>query len=164
MDFFETVKKRISVRHYSQKPIEENLLAKIIDCGRLAPTARCVQPWRFITVTDKKDLAWLGETAPNGKFIKDAQAVIIVICEDTKYYLEDGCAATENILLASTALGIGACWVAGDKKDYASEVLRHFGAAENHKLISLISLGYPQSEPVPQPKKALSEVLCKGKL
>ncbi|MBU2251146.1 MAG: nitroreductase family protein, partial [Candidatus Omnitrophica bacterium] len=38
MDFFETIKKRNSVRQYSQKPIEENLLVKIIDCGRLAPT------------------------------------------------------------------------------------------------------------------------------
>ena len=163
MDFFETVEKRISVRQYSPKPIAEKLLAKIVDCGRLAPTARCVQPWEFITISDKKELAWLGETAPNGKFITDAAAAIIVLCQDTKYYLEDGCAATENLLLAATALGIGSCWVAGDKKDYASQVLKHFGAPQNFKLISIISLGYPLSEPVPQEKRSLSELLHKEK-
>ncbi|MBU2251454.1 MAG: nitroreductase family protein, partial [Candidatus Omnitrophica bacterium] len=112
----------------------------------------------------QKDLIWLGEIAPNGKFIKDAAAAIIVFCEDTKYYLEDGCAATENILLAAAALGLGACWVAGDKKDYSLEVCKYFGAPQNYKLVSMISLGYPQSEPAGQPKKALSEILHRGKL
>ena len=163
MDFFETVKKRISVREYSLKPIEENILNKIIEAALLAPTARCVQPWKFITVTDKKDLTWLGETAPNGKFLKDAAAAIIVFCEDTKYYLEDGCAATENILLAATALGIASCWVAGDKKAYAPQVCTHFNAPEKCNLVSIISLGYPQSQPVAQAKKSLQEVLHKGK-
>ncbi len=163
MDFFETVKKRISVRQYSTKPIDESLLAKLVDCARLAPTARCVQPWEFIVVSDKKDLAWLGEIAPNGKFLKNAAAAIIVLCQDTKYYLEDGCAATENILLAATALGIGSCWVAGDKKDYTFQVLNHFGAPQSFKLISIVALGYPQSEPSPQPRKTLSEILHKGR-
>lgn len=161
MDFFETVKKRVSTRQYSPKPITEDILAKIVDAGRLAPTARCVQPWKFIVVTDEKDLTWLSEAAVNGKFLKEAKAAIITFCEDTKYYLEDGCAATENMLLGATALGLGSCWVAGDKKDYAPQVCNRFGAPANCKLISIISLGYPLSETQPKDRKALPEVLRK---
>lgn len=163
MDFFEAVKRRVSVREYSSKPIDEASLHKIIEAALLAPTARCVQPWQFITVTDKKDLTWLGETAPNAPFLKAAAAAIIVFCENTKYYLEDGCAATENILLAATALGIASCWVAGDKKDYAPQVCKHFNAPEKYKLVSILSLGYAQSKPIPQMKKSLTEALHKGK-
>lgn len=163
MDFFETVKKRISVREYSQKPIEESILAKIVDSARLAPTARCVEPWEFIVVTDKKDLTKLGQMAPNGAFLKDAVAAIVTLSKQTKYYLEDGSAATENMLLAATALGLGSCWVAGDKKDYAPEVCKLFGAPSELKLVSIIALGYPKSKTAPRSKRSLSEVIHKDK-
>jgi nitroreductase len=83
---------------------------------------------------------------------------VVVLCRDTKYYLEDGSAATENILLAARAHGLGSCWVAGDKKPYAAEICRLVGAPSGYKLISLIPLGYPAETPR-KSKRPLSDVL-----
>ena len=157
MDAIECLKTRRSIRSYERKDIEKELLTEIIDCGRFAPTARNEQPWEFIIVTDKEKLATIGEIAPNGSFIKDASACIVVICKDTKYYLEDGCAATQNILLAAHALGLGACWIAGDKKPYCEDIKKLFNIPKEYKVVSLISLGYPAEKPVAE-KRALEEI------
>ena len=93
-----------------------------------------------------------------GRFIPDASACIVVLCKNTKYYLEDGCAATVNILLAAHAHGWGACWVAGDKKPYTGEILKLVGASDDYKLISLIPIGRPAQESQAR-KRVLSEVL-----
>lgn len=144
MDTFNTIKTRRSIRMYADKPIKKADLEHLIDAGRYATTARNVQPWEFIVVTERATLKKLGTIAEHGKFIGIAQACIVVFCVDTKYYLEDGSAATENILLAATALGIGSCWVAGDKKEYATTVEKLLGVPKGYKLVSLISLGYPK--------------------
>ncbi|MFH0763243.1 MAG: nitroreductase family protein, partial [Candidatus Omnitrophota bacterium] len=88
-------------------------------------------------------------------------ACIAVFCADTKYYLEDGCAATQNLLLAAAGYGIGSCWVAGDKKPYCSEVAKLLGAPDSLKLVSLVALGYPASEASLKEasKKALNQLL-----
>ena len=99
-----------------------------------------LQPWQFVVVTDKSMRAKIAHLTDYGKFIAGAPACIAVFCQDTKYYLEDGSAAVENILLAATALGLGSCWVAGDKKPYAEEVANLLGVPRKYKLIALISL------------------------
>lgn len=101
----------------------------------------------------------LGEIASTGRFIKDAAACIVIFCQDTKYYLEDGCAATENILLAAASFGLGACWVAGDKKPYVGELSRFLNAPLDLKLVSLISLGWPKQEIKQVRARSLLEVL-----
>jgi nitroreductase len=83
---------------------------------------------------------------------------VVVLCKDTKYYLEDGSAATQNILLAARAHGLGSCWVAGDKKPYASDICRLVGAPPIYKLVSLIPIGNPAEIPE-QPKRPLADVL-----
>ena len=159
MDFFEVVKKRASIRDYSGKSIKMIELEIIIDSGRVAPTARCEEPWDFIVVQDKNMLLKLAQIAPNGKFLEAASAAIIVVAKNTKYYLEDGCAATENMLLAACALGIGSCWVAGDKKPYEGEILKLFVVPTGYKLVSIISLGYPKGDFSPHSKRLLQDVL-----
>jgi nitroreductase len=83
---------------------------------------------------------------------------VAVLSRQTKYYLEDGSAATLNILLAAHAHGLGACWVAGDKKPYAARVVQMVGAPEDYRLISLVSIGYPAEKPETG-KRALREML-----
>ena len=150
---------RRSVRAYSFKPIPRNFIERLIDCARLAPTARNVQPWEFVAVTQKETLKKLGALADNGKFIAQANYCIAVFCQDTKYYLEDGCAATENILIAAQDLGLGACWVAGDKKPYCQDVKELLAAPKALKLVSLIAVGYAQSQVALPAKKSLKTVL-----
>lgn len=146
MNSLELIKSRRSIREYKDTSIPKEALEKIIDAARFAPTARAVQPWEFILVTKPETLKKLAELAENGRFLAQAKACIAVFCQDTKYYLEDGCAATQNILLAAAELGIGSCWVAGDKKPYCPQVSELLGVPAGFKLVSLISLGYPKAE------------------
>lgn len=160
MKTFDAISQRVSTRAYQSKPIDKALLEKLVDAGRRAPTARKVEPWEFIVVTNKGCLQKLSELiSPNGTFVKDAASCIVTYCKDTKYYLEDGCAATENILLMAADLGLGACWIAGDKKPYAAGVAELLGMPADFKLISLISLGWPEQESTQSRNRPLKEVL-----
>ena len=159
MDTMTAIKARCSIRKFSPQPVTRAQLEALVGAGRLAPTARNVQPWEFVAVTTRPALTQLANLTDTGGFIATAAACLAVFCKDTKYYLEDGCAATENILLAATAQGFGACWVAGDKKPYAAAVARSLGAPADCRLVSLIALGYPAGAAQPPPKRALSGLL-----
>lgn len=160
MELFEAIYKRRSIRKYKNEPIKKELLEKAIDAGRWAPSARAEYPWKFIVLTDRKRIDDLQEiVGSNGAFLKQATAAIIVICKDTRYYLEDGCAATQNILLALYGLGLGACWIAGDKKPYDKKVIEFISAPDNYKLVSIISAGVPDENPAKE-KPELLRVLC----
>lgn len=159
MDTFDCIAKRASVREYKDKTIDKALIAKIIDAGRRAPSARAVEPWEFVVIENKETLSKLSQLAPNGNFLKDAACCVAIFCKQTKYYLEDGCAATENVLLAAADLGLGACWVAGDKKDYVGDVGKLLGASGDLKLISLISLGWPKEAKQQKKNRTTNDVL-----
>ncbi len=153
----ELLKQRISVRKYSAEPVEREKLEEIIDVARFAPTARNEQPWEYVVVTEPKVRQAIAELTDYGKFIAAAPVCIAVFTKETKYYLEDGSAATTYILLAATALGLGSCWVAGDKKEYGQTVGELLGAPRDYQLVSLISLGYPAEEHL-KPKRKLEDV------
>jgi len=147
LDFFAS---RRSVRAFSPGPISDEDIELIVRAAALAPTARNIQPWEFVIIRDRKRLQALAElVSPNGAFMSGAAAGLVVFCKDTKYYLEDGSAAITQALLCSAALGLGACWIAGDKKDYADRVRAFCKAAADHKLIGLIALGLAAEAPKP---------------
>jgi nitroreductase len=158
MDAIEVLKTRRSVRAYTREPVPRTVVEDIVDCGRLAATAVNIQPWEFVVVTKPGMLRNIAQTTDYGKFIADAAVCVVVLCRDTKYYLEDGSAATENILLAARAHGLGSCWVAGDKKAYAAEICRLVGAPPGYKLVSLVPIGHPTESPE-KAKRPLSDVL-----
>jgi len=110
-------------------------------------------------VTNREKLREIADITDHGKFLAGAAAAIAVFCRDTKYYLEDGCAATENILVAAADLGVSSCWVAGDKKPYGLDIARALGVPEGFKLISVLSLGYSKTPPAPHKKRPLKELL-----
>lgn len=158
MDLIEVLKTRRCVRKFDSRGISREIVEDIVDCGRLAATAINIQPWEFVVVSSPKKLREIADITDHGKFIAAARACIVVLCRDTKYYLEDGSAATQNMLLAARAHGLGACWVAGDKKAYASQICHLLGARPELRLVSLVPLGYPAEEPIKN-KRSLSEVL-----
>lgn len=155
----EALKNRRSNRTFTSAVIPRNLIETLIDCARFAPTARNIQPWEFVVVTKKDTLQNLGALADNGRFIKDSACCIAVFSKVTKYYLEDGCAATENILIAAEDLGLSSCWVAGDKKPYCDKVKELLGVPPDFKLVSLIALGYSQAKLALPAKRPLGELL-----
>ena len=158
MDAITALKTRRSIRTYTSQAVPREIIEDIIDSGRLAATARNEQPWEFVVVTDAERLRSIAKKTDYGGFIADAPVCIVVLCKDTKYYLEDGSSATESILIAAHAHGLGACWVAGDKKMYADDIRKEVGAPDGYKLVSMISIGYAAEQPQ-QPKRALDEVI-----
>lgn len=154
----EVIKKRRSVRRFEPNPIPEGIIRDILDCARLAPTAINIQPWLFGAVTDADLKREIAGTTDHGKFIKDCAVCFTVFADSSqKYFLEDGCAATENILLACKAHGIGSCWVAGHKKEYVDSIRNLLNVPQSYTLIALVAAGYSTDEPSPK-KKSFDEV------
>jgi len=139
--------------------VPAEVVERIVDTGRLAPTARNVQPCECIVVTDATRRAEIADITDYGKFIAEAPVCIVVLSKPTKYFLEDGCAATTNMLNAVHALGLGACWVAGEKKPYAGRIVKLCGAPEEMRLIALLAIGYTDEVPSTPPKRDLDDVL-----
>jgi nitroreductase len=158
MDAIEALRTRRSVRIYKKDPVPKDVIESIVDCGRLAATAINKQLWEFVVITDEALRRGIAETTDHGPFIAQAPVCVVVLCRKDKYYLEDGCAATQNILVAAKAQGLGSCWVAGDKKPYAETIREMVGAPEGLVLISLIAIGYPVEESTPS-KRSLADVL-----
>jgi nitroreductase len=158
MDFTDIIKSRRSIRRYQDKDVPQKDIDDILACAHLAPTAINIQPWLIGCITDKALLQQLATIADHGKFIGGAAACFAVFCEKgQKYYLEDGCAATMNIIYSCSAKGIGTCWVAGDKKAYVEEVRKMLNVPEQYTLVSLVPAGYPEEQPK-RSKKPLEEV------
>jgi nitroreductase len=157
-ELVQVMKSRRSVRQFESKPIPPEIIEDILDCARLAPTAINIQPWLFGAVTDSELKRQIAALTDYGKFIENCAVCFAIFTDSsTKYFLEDGCAATENILLACTAYGIGSCWVAGHKKAYADSVKKLLNVPEPYTLISLIAAGYSKQKPSLK-KKSLDEV------
>jgi nitroreductase len=116
---------RRSIRQFTGESIKEEDLNTIIRAGMAAPSAKNIQPWDFIIITDKTILNNLCEALPYAKMLEKAGGAIIV-CGDSKEenWVVDCAAATENILLAAHALGYGAVWTAVYKYESRIEPVR----------------------------------------
>jgi nitroreductase len=159
MDAITALITRRSRRQFGSSPVDKDVLEKAVDAARMAPTARNAQPWEFVAVTREDTLRRLGELADHGGFIAQAPACVAVFCRESKYYLEDGCAAVTQLLVAAHALGIESCWVAGDKKEYAPAVLELLGAPKDMRLVALVALGHAVVSAQTPVKRSLAEVL-----
>jgi nitroreductase len=158
MDAITCLKTRRSVRVFRDAPVDRPVVEDIVDCARLSASANNAQPWTFVAIDDPKMRRRIADMTEWGKFMAQAPVCIAVLCRRTRYYLEDGSAATQNLLNAARAHGLGSCWVAGDKKPYAEAIAALLGAPEDVLLVSLVALGEPAEEPAP-PKKCLTDVL-----
>ena len=156
MDTLEAIRNRRSIRRYKNEAVPKADLEAIVDAGRLAATGSNRQPWDFVVVTGKPAIAGL---TVSGAWIETAGAVIAVVMDPTsRWWIEDGAAAIENMLLASTALGYGSCWVEGDALPHEEMIKSLLGIPSDRRVMALIPIGRPAETPQPR-KKALEEVL-----
>jgi nitroreductase len=157
MDTFKAILKRRSVRDYTGEPIPREDLIKIVNAGRWAPSGYNRQPWDFVVVTDPETISKFKIAA---KWIENAGAVIAIVLEPSasKFWLEDGSAAIENILLACTALGYGSCWLQGYTEPREDAFKTLLGIPTQKRLLTLIPIGVPTHWPEKE-KKPLQEVL-----
>lgn len=156
MDALEAIRRRRSVREYTGEPIPREDLEKIVDAGRLAATGNNRQPWDFVVVTDREMVERLKVAA---QWMEKAGAIIAVVMDpSSRWWLEDGAAAVENMLIASTALGYGSCWLEGYTLPREEEFKELLGVPAEKRLLTLVPVGVPVEWPTKE-KKSLEEVL-----
>lgn len=144
---------RKSVRHYTEQAVEADKLLALVKAGMAAPTAMNRQPWSFIIVTNMTSVAPISDK-PGLMMLQKAKAAILVLGKkDEKFWQQDCSAATENILLAAEAMGLGAVWCAGyPLTDRTDSYKALFNYSDDYEVLSLISIGYPTGEDEPKDK------------
>jgi len=156
MDALEAIRRRRSIRSFTGESVPRVDLEKIVDAGRLAASGHNRQPWDFIVVTDRKIIDKLKIAA---QWMDKAGAIMaIAIDPSAEFWLEDGSAAVENMLIASTALGYGSCWLEGDTLPLEQKLKAILGVPEDRRLLTLVPIGVPAESPTKQ-KKPLEEVI-----
>ena len=156
MDTLEAIRKRRSIRKYTKDAIPRTDLEIIVDAGRLAATGSNRQPWDFVVVTDR---GMIEQFKVSGAWIEQASAVIVVVMDPvSRWWVEDGAAAIENMLLASTALGYGACWVEGDALPREAQFKALLEVPGEKRVMALVPVGVAAETPMPE-KKPLEKVL-----
>jgi nitroreductase len=140
---------RRSIRAYTDEPVSEQDLKSLLEAGMAAPSGSNRQPWHFVAVTERESLRALAEAHPYGKMVASAGAAIAV-CGDpsvSKWWVQDCSAATENILIAAAALGLGAVWIGCHGSPEREEAIRGvLGITDSIAVLSLLSVGHPAEE------------------
>ena len=142
----ENIAERKSVRKYLNKSVEEDKIDAMVKAGMAAPSGMDRRPWEFVVVTDREALDSMAAKLPYAKMLTNAP-LAIVVCGDTtrsSYWYLDCSAATQNVLLAAEALGLGAVWTAAYPCEDRIDVVRqNTGLPENIVPLCVIPIGYP---------------------
>lgn len=148
-DLIKVIQSRHSVRVFTEQKISKAMLNEIVKCGNSAPSANKVYPREIKVYQDKKLLELLSETQPWSRFVANASTCLVVLGypEKSEYWLEDCSAATENVLLAAHALGLGSCWVAVRNMENAGQsaseyVKKILSLPEDCEVLCLVPIGY----------------------
>ena len=153
MDFLELAKERYSCRYFSDKKIEQEKIDKILEAARLAPTGKNSQSQRILVLTDKEELAKLGECTPYGW----NAPLVFLICYDKdvawKRHLDnfdggmqDICIVTTHMMLEVTDLGLGSTWIGAFDPRKARQI---YNVPDNFEIAAILPVGYPSSEAHP---------------
>jgi nitroreductase len=158
LDAINCLKTRRSIRAYDARSVDHSIIEDIVDCARNAATAMNNQPWAFLVIENAETRTRIQEILGHAEFLRQSPACIAVFYREMDFALEDASAATQNLLNAAHARGLGACWIAGRGMDYAPRVAELLGAPDYLRLFALVSLGYPAENPTCE-KRPLSEQL-----
>lgn len=149
---FELLRKRRSIRKYSDRPVEKEKIDTLLKSALLAPSSKGIRPWQFIVVDDRETLQKLSKAKPHGaSFVANAAAAIVVIADAEKsdVWVEDAAIASVILMMMIEDLGLGACWCQIRERTYdanatAGEYVRWaLEVPENFEVESIIALGYP---------------------
>jgi nitroreductase len=164
MPVLDVIRKRYSCRSYRDKSIEQDKLDCILEAARLAPSARNMQDWRFVVVTDKAIKSKVAATT-NRPAVFEKAGAIIAACSNSDHVMRCGQAigpidvsiALEHISLQATDLGLGTCWIGSFDADKVRQIL---SIPEDVDIIELMTLGYPaDSKPEPN-REPLEKIVC----
>jgi len=163
MDVMQAIQKRRSIRNFQSREVEEDKLRGVLEAGRLAPSARNMQNWKFIVVRDPETRKKLSEAAKGQAFVAEAPVVIVACGTDTDYmmtcgqhaYSIDVAIAVDHMTLEATDLGLGTCWIGAF---YEQQVKDMLDIPQKARVVALLPLGYPAQSPPPTRRKELEEI------
>ena len=168
MDFSEAIKGRRSIRSFKKIEVSNDVVEKLIDAARWAPSAGNIQPWEFIVVRNSETKAKLASAALGQTFVQEAPVVIVVCADENRalqgygfrgkslFCIQDTAAAAQNIHLAAYSLGLGTCWVGSFREDEVTEILQ---IPEGIRPVAIIPVGYPAESPAPPNRRSLSRIV-----
>lgn len=167
MDFYEVVRKRRSIRKFSDEMVEDEVLKRILNAARLAPTWANMQGVRFIVVKDPERVQRVRD-AVGQKWMKYCNMFIVVTVKpqqsgqngDLKYFPVDAAICMEHLILAAAAEGLGTCWIGHFNEKKLQETLE---IPKRSRIIALTPVGYSVYSPRPQDRKPLDEIVFLNK-
>ena len=150
MDVMEAIRTRRSIRSYDSRPIPDDVMERMLDALRLAPSACNRQPWQFVIVTDEGVRQQLGEAAGGQMFIAEAPVIVVGVGYPEKAFKFMGdtgnsvdvdlAIALDHLTLAAAADGLGTCWIGAFIETKAKEILN---VPADAKIVAMTPLGYP---------------------
>jgi nitroreductase len=151
MNVYDAIRTLLAVRRYDHRPIPDEVLYRVLEAGRLSPSASNKQPWHFVVVQDPATIAQLAALAPSGPYIAGAPLAIVVIVDQTPYAVSDASRAIQDMLLAAWDEGVGGNWVGfGGLELAGAKTLLDIPA--NLDVLAILPFGYP-ADRVGQGKK-----------
>jgi nitroreductase len=163
LSVLDVIKARGSIRRYKDKPIPKQALLDILEAARMAQSADNRQPWEFIVVADPVMKKKLVPAAGSQAFVGEAAAVLVCLASPEESasvgpfegFLIDLAIAIENMALTAWDLRIGSCWIGAYNEGKLKEL---FGVPKNLRVVSLLTLGYPDGKPEAKFRKTLNEI------
>jgi nitroreductase len=164
MTVFEAIKKRYSCRSYADKAVEQEKLDQILEAARQAPSAKNLQDWRFVVVTDKKRKQQVANCTNQAQAFGKAGAMIAAcsVCNETMRCGQpiapiDVSIALEHIALAATELGLATCWIGSFDAEKVRQILE---IPKGVAIIELMALGYPADGSRQTTREPTKNIVC----
>ncbi|VVB93060.1 malonic semialdehyde reductase RutE [uncultured archaeon] len=164
MDVLKAIKSRRSIRAYDSREVEEDKLVRILESGRLSPSASNRQERRFVVIRDAKTRKLLSEAARNQGFVAEAPVVIAACSVESEYVMScgqpaypiDTAIAVDHMTLVAVEDGLGTCWIGAFDEQKVKKILN---IPHHVRVVALLPLGYPTATPRPTPRKSLDEIV-----
>lgn len=164
MDVMTAIQSRRSIRSYKDKEIEEDKLEKVLEAGRLAPSANNRQEWKFVVVRDKDTRQKLAVASRNQHFVGEAPCVIVACAIETAHVMPCGqlsypidlAIAVDHMSLKAVEENLGTCWIGAFDEGEVKTIL---GIPERIRIVALLPIGYPEYVPSQTPRKMCEETV-----
>ncbi|HEY9246963.1 MAG TPA: nitroreductase family protein [Candidatus Methanoperedens sp.] len=164
MNVSKAIQIRRSIRAYDSRDVEEDKLKRVLEAGRLSPSASNRQERRFVIIRDAGTRKLLCEAAKNQKFVAQAPVVIAACSVESEYimlcgqpaYAIDTAIAVDHMTLQAVEEGLGTCWIGAFDEKKVKEILN---IPDYVRVVALLPLGYPSTTPRPVPRKSLDEIV-----
>ena len=164
MNLFKVIKTRKSVRAFLNKPVEKEKILSVLNAGIKAPSGKNGQPWKFVVIQDNKMLLkQISKLTIYDKFVKTSDCLILVLLDKKQSYnyikdVQAVGACIQNMLLAVTDIGLGACWIGEilNRDLYVRDILKLDNSMD---LMAVIAIGYPEGDTKQPQKKELKDCI-----